>query len=484
MTGAVLITGIVAFAGPRLWNGADGVDHPGYLALLLPALMWGAFRYGPIAASALSLIALAPGVALSVNGFGPFSGGRAGASDLQILILAIAGTTLLVGVLGATLRAARDRAAAADRAKTLFLSRIGHELRTPLNGVIGAADLLARDLEDAPAVQQDRLDLVRSSARTLAAVVEDLVEFAAIHREGVSIRPMAFEAAQPFEDAAAIFGPQAQWNNVALRLDVASLQDVWIVTDPSRLRQVLFAIVANAVEATTAGEIVVAAKLLPHPRGLLLEAIVRDTGAGMTSELLARAFDPFVAESEDRNRPSRGLGLGLAVARETVAALGGEIKAESTPGKGSAFRIAIPVERGAPPSGRLASTRIPALVAEDNPTGRIVLTAMLTALGLDVVAVETGAEALEAVQKRDFAVILMDIQMPVMDGEEAIERIRALDGPRGRTPIIVVTAHALSGDDRRYMAAGANRVVAKPVDQRALAEAIAAVMGQKPESVA
>ena len=480
---AVLVTAVISFAGPRLWDGAQQGAHPGYLTLLLPALMWAAFSYGPIAASTASLMALAAGVALSVNGWGPFAQEQAEpARDLQVMILALAGTTLLIGVLGASVREARDKAAAADRVKTLFLSRVGHELRTPLNGVIGAADLLARDMEDAPADQQDRLDLVRSSARTLAAVVEDLVEFAAMHREGVSIRPAPFEASRPFEDATAIFEPQAKWNNVTLRLTLSGFDNLWIVSDPARLRQVRFALVANAVEATSRGQIIVEATATDRPDNrVLLHAVVRDTGGGVAPQQVERIFEPFSqglgGHLGDGHRPSPGLGLGLAVARETIEALGGVIRLENTPGEGAAFHIELLADRAvAPVSGVDARVRARALLAEDNPTNRIVLTAMLSALGFDVVAVETGAEALAAAEKRDFTLVVMDIQMPVMDGEEAIERIRALEGPRSRTPIIVVTAHALAGDDRRYAAAGANSVLSKPVALQELAAAVAHVV--------
>ncbi len=477
----VLISAVVGFMGPQLWDGARDAVHPGYLALMVPSLMWAAFRYGAGGAAAASLMALASGVALTVAGWGPFYQPDADmALDLQVLIVALAGGTLLVGVLGSTLREARDKAAAADRAKTLFLSRIGHELRTPLNGVIGAADLLAHDLEDAPAEQQDRLDLVRSSARTLAAVVEDLVEFAAMHREGVSIRPVAFEARRPFDDALAIFAPRAQWNGVALRLEERGIENAWIVSDPARMRQVLFALVANAVEATVKGEIVIEAALDPATDGTRrLHIVVRDTGPGIPLARQADIFAPFKQGDTDVNRPSPGLGLGLAVAKETVEALGGSITLESTPGEGAAFVILLPVATAAaPPSGVATSGKAHALLAEDNPTSRIVLSAMLSSLGFDVMSVETGAEALAAASRNDFELIVMDIQMPVMDGEEATQRIRALEGARGRTPIIVVTAHAMSGDDRRYVSIGANEVVAKPIDLRALAAAVARVVGQ------
>lgn len=485
MTAAVIITSVIGFMGPQLWGADRDAVHPGYLGLVVPALMWAAFRYGAGGGAALSLIALVPGVALTVSGWGPFfQRGEQMALDLQVLIVALAGGTLLVGVLGSTLREARDRAAAADRAKTLFLSRIGHELRTPLNGVIGAADLLAHDLEEAPTEQLDRLDLVRSSARTLAAVVEDLVEFAAMHREGVSVRPVPFEARRPFDDALAIFAPRAKWNGVELSLEARDLDGAWIVSDPARLRQALFALVSNAVEVTTRGEIVIEAALDGAQDGpRMLHVVVRDTGPGVSLARQADIFTPFKQGDADANRPSPGLGLGLSVAKETVEALGGTIALESAPGEGAAFIIKLPVATSAaPPEGVATSGKAHVLLAEDNPTSRIVLSAMLSSLGFDVMSVETGVEALAAASRNDFELIVMDIQMPLMDGEEATQRIRAIEGPRGRTPLIVVTAHAMSGDDRRYMAIGADEVVAKPVDLRALAAAIARVTAQAPKA--
>lgn len=478
VSAVMIASSFFAFIGPQLGAGGADAVHPGYLALIVPGLMLAAFRYGPSGGAAWSLVGLAPAAAITVAGYGPFASGREQlVLDLQVLILAMSGATLLVGVLGATLRDARDRAQAGDRAKTLFLSRIGHELRTPLNGVIGAADLLAQDLADASPQAQDRLDLVRSSARTLAAVVEDLVEFAAMHREGVSVRLSPFEARRPFDDAVSIFAPRAQWNGVALRLEETGLKDTWIITDPARLRQSLFALVANAVEATVAGEIVIEAALAPSGEARArLRIVVRDTGPGIAVDRQADMFSPFLQGETDVNRPAPGLGLGLAVAKETIEALGGTIGVESAPGEGAAFTLDLPVERASPPAAPEVAGKAHALLAEDNPTSRIVLSAMLSSLGFDVVSVETGAEAVAAASRNDFELILMDIQMPVMDGEEATQRIRALTGPRGQTPIIVVTAHALAGDDRRYLAHGANDVVAKPIDLRALTGAITRVL--------
>ena len=481
MIAFVMGSGAIAFVGPQLWTRGDAGVHPGYLGVMVPALMWTGFRYGPGGAAAASVMALAPGVALTVAGWGPFyQDGAPLALDLQVLIVALAGAALLIGVLGASVRDARDRATAADRAKTLFLSRIGHELRTPLNGVIGATDLLARDLDKAPAEQQERLDLIRSSARTLASVVEDLVEFAAMHREGIVVRPVAFEALRPFEDAVAIFAPRAKWNGVELRLEHDGIAGAWIVSDPARVRQILFALVSNAVEATKRGVIVIEASLVPagdsRPQ---LRFVVRDTGPGIAPERQSDIFAPFKQGETNVNRPSPGLGLGLAVAKETVEALGGAISLDSTFGAGAAFTVTAPVERTQAPAGdTLKSGRAHALLAEDNPTSRIVLSAMLTSLGFDVMSVETGAEALAAATHSEFELIVMDIQMPVMDGEEATQRIRAIPGQRGKTPIIVVTAHALSGDERRYLSKGADDVVAKPVDMRAMATAVSRVLVQ------
>ena len=263
-----------------------------------------------------------------------------------------------------------------------------------------------------------------------------------------------------------------------LRLTLSGFDKLWIVSDPARLRQVLFALVANAVEATARGQIVIEATASDRPDNrVLLHAVVRDTGGGVAPDQAARIFEPFSQGLGDGKRPTSGLGLGLAVARETIEALGGAIRLENMAGEGAAFHIELVAERAvAPVSGVDARVRARALLAEDNPTNRIVLTAMLSALGFDVVAVETGAEALAAAEKRDFTLVVMDIQMPVMDGEEAIERIRALDGPRSKTPIIVVTAHALAGDDRRYAAAGANSVLSKPVALQELAAAVAQVV--------
>ena len=476
---ALLVSGIVAFVGPQLWGyDAGDAGHPGYVGLLVPALVWAAFRYGALGACAALALTLAPGFTLALNGVGPFGASTDApylARELQILTLALSGATLLIGILGAEARAGRDAALSADALKTRFLSRIAHELRTPLNGVIGAADLLSRELGDAPVAHHDRLDLVRSSARTLASVVEDLVEFAAIARNGVIVRAVAFDPAFPFKDAAAIFGPRARWNGVDLTLTLKGFGGLAVRSDPARWRQIIFNLVANAVEVTRQGGIEIeAAARADGDRHVLIEFHIRDSGPGIAPELHSTIFEPFVQGQADAKHT--GLGLGLAVAKETTEALGGTISLESAPGIGADFCVRLRVERAELEGASLAGGKARALLAEDNPTNRLVLTAMLSSLGFDVVTVENGAEAFASAERNDFALIIMDIQMPVMDGEEAIERIRALEGQRGRTPIIVLTAHALPGDDVRFKAAGANSVLNKPVDQAMLAAEVAVVL--------
>lgn len=476
---ALFVSGIVAFVGPQMWGGdVRPGGHPGYIGLLVPAMVWAAFRYGALGACAALGLTLAPGITLALNGVGPFGAAESAphlARELQILTLALSGATLLIGILGSEARAGRDAALAADGLKTRFLSRIAHELRTPLNGVIGAADLLSREMADAPALHLDRLDLVRSSARTLASVVEDLVEFAAIARDGVIVRAIAFDPAFPFKDAAAIFGPRARWNGVELAVTLKGFGGLAVRSDPARWRQIVFNLVANAVEVTRQGRIDIDAEAQADgDNHVSIEFHVRDSGPGIAPALQASIFEPFVQGAQDGKRT--GLGLGLAVAKETVEALGGTISVDSAPGYGADFCVRLRVERAALEGAAMAAGKARALLAEDNPTNRLILTAMLSSLGFDVLTVENGAEAFAAVERSDFALVVMDIQMPVMDGEEAIERIRALEGQRGRTPIIVITAHALPGDDLRFKAAGANGVLNKPVDQAMLAAEVALVL--------
>jgi signal transduction histidine kinase len=476
---ALIVSGVLAFGGPSLWGGTDGQPsgHPGFIGLLVPAMVWAAFRYGPLGAAAAVALTLAPGMALTLNEIGQFGSlmhQRHLARELQILTLALAGATLLIGILGAEARAGRDAALAADGMKTRFLARLAHELRTPLNGVIGAADLLSREWQTATPAQQDRLDLVRSSARAMASMVEDLLEFATLARNGVPLRTVVFDPAQPFRDAVAIFAPRAKWERVDLHLTLTGFEDLSIRSDPARWRQIIFNLVSNAVESTREGriDVIATAHALPKDGVVTFEIHVRDSGPGIAAEHQSEIFEPFV---QGPGRERRGsLGLGLAVARETVEALGGAIGVQSQIGLGADFwvRLSAPRAMAAPPAA-LQAGRARALLAEDNATNRLVMTAMLASLGFDVVTVENGADAVGAASSGDFALIVMDIQMPVMDGEEATERIRAMKGGRGRTPIIAVTAHALPGDDVRFKAAGADAVLNKPIEQAALAAEVA-----------
>ncbi len=379
------------------------------------------------------------------------------------------------------LRKARDAANAANAAKSAFLATMSHEIRTPLNGVLGMAQAMAGD--ELIARQRERLEVVRQAGETLLVLLNDLLDLSRIEAGRLELEDGAVDVAALMQGVAATFGPLAAEKGLELELAAEpALNGLW-AGDPIRVRQILHNLVSNAVKFTARGTVRVRA--LRRAGRLVLE--VADTGPGIAAERQGALFQKFVQEDASTTRRYGGSGLGLAICRELAELMGGRISVVSEPGAGSTFMVSLPLTRvrAAPEPAPQAPAQVPAgglrvLAAEDNPVNQLVLKTLLAQLGLEVACVADGQAAVEAAAQGGWDLILMDVQMPVMDGPTATRRIREREAAEGlaRTPIIALTANAMAHQEAEYRAAGMDALVPKPLEVARLVEAIVAVTGE------
>jgi signal transduction histidine kinase/CheY-like chemotaxis protein/HPt (histidine-containing phosphotransfer) domain-containing protein len=388
------------------------------------------------------------------------------------------------------LAAARDAAAAAADAKTQFLARMSHELRTPLNGVMGFAQVLLNDPRLAPD-QREQLRTLNEAARHLLELVNGLLDLSKIAAGKLELSTAPTALAPLLERSAALLMPEVQRKSLRLVLDVAPQCPGAVEVDAMRLRQLLLNLLSNAVKFTPVGGRVTlrARPLFPGP-GLRLE--VEDSGPGVPAEqhhLLFRDFVQLATPGAPSQEFGVGTGLGLSIAAQLAELMGGRIGCDSEPGRGATFWVELPLPATQLPlpepglasasvaglpgpaeeaAARAAHVPLQILVVDDVPANRLVARAMLTSAGHHVTCVEDGAVALAAVQQGHFDLVLMDLQMPVMDGLEATRRIRALPPPRDRVPVLAVTASAMPEQVEACRAAGMDGHLAKPIDRDTL----------------
>jgi PAS domain S-box-containing protein len=373
----------------------------------------------------------------------------------------------------ATLRA-RDLAEAANRAKSEFLANMSHEIRTPLNGVMGVAAALSRT-ELTPA-QAEMVGLIETSGQTLEAILADVLDLARIESGRLELKPEPFDLDACLRSAAALFQPGAEAKGLAFELTIDPAAAGTFVGDAVRLRQVVCNLLSNAVKFTSRGAIGLSATVGPDGG---LAVTVSDTGIGFTADVKDRLFERFEQADGSITRRFGGTGLGLAISRALAEAMGGTLDARSEPGAGSSFTLTLALERSLDPlpaparpgQPTLADARAPrVLLAEDHAINRKVVELLFGGAGVDLTSVENGAEAVAAIAAADFDLVLMDMQMPVMDGLTAIRAIRAAEAARGRapTPIWALSANALPEHVAASLAAGADGHLSKPVSAAAL----------------
>ncbi|MHB8531029.1 MAG: ATP-binding protein, partial [Caulobacteraceae bacterium] len=366
---------------------------------------------------------------------------------------------------------ARDAADAANVAKSRFLANMSHEIRTPLNGVLAMAEVMARG--DLAETQRQRLAVVRQSGEQLLSVLNDVLDLSKIEAGKLELEIHDFELGPIAQSAREGFAAVAAGKNLTFRVEVdASAAGAWR-GDGDRLRQILSNLVSNALKFTQEGE-VMARFEAADAGGLRLS--VADTGIGISEATMPLLFEKFTQADNSTTRRYGGTGLGLAICRELAQLMGGSISAISQEGRGSTFFAELPFERAithapaapasAEPSEEIGQRRVKLLAAEDNLVNQTVLKAIVEPMDVDLSMVADGRAAVEAWRRDDFDLILMDIQMPVMDGIAATRIIRAAEAAEGRprTPIIALTANALVHQIEEYLEAGMDGHVAKPIE--------------------
>ncbi len=377
--------------------------------------------------------------------------------------------------------AAKAEAEAANTAKSTFLATMSHEIRTPLNGVLGMTQ--AMEADSLTGVQRERLMIIRQSGEALLTILNDVLDLAKIEAGKLELEALDFDLREVVGGANAGFSALADAKGLEVVLDIESARGMWR-GDPTRLRQILNNLISNALKFTEAGEIRVTARRTAA--GLSLE--VADTGLGMDEETTSRLFLAFSQADASTTRRYGGTGLGLSICRQLAEMMGGSIRVESRLGKGSTFTVDLPLarigeERAAAPNAieiaaQASEAGLRLLAAEDNPVNQLVLKTLLAQAGIDVEVVADGAAAVEAWKAGAYDLILMDVQMPVMDGPSATRAIRDLEAETGRarTPILALTANAMAHQVMEYVAAGMDGHVAKPIKIDELFAAIEAAL--------
>jgi PAS domain S-box-containing protein len=377
---------------------------------------------------------------------------------------------------------ARDEALETAGAKSQFLANVSHELRTPLNAVVGSAQLLAGTKLDPE--QREHADTLEQAAKALLGLVDSVLDFSKIEAGRMLIERAVLKPGDLLSDAAKLLGPRAAEKGLSLKVDSGEAGALELLGDPTRLRQVLLNLLANAVKFTERGEVVAAVRVLSQSESWVeLEFSVRDTGIGIPPEQSGRLFSPFTQGDGSTTRRYGGTGLGLAISRSLVELMGGEIGFESVPARGARFWVRLRLDRAgeaaapapaAPPLPARSSRRdrLRVMIVEDNATNRRLFERQLARLGCPCASFESGSAALERLRADDFGLILLDCQMPGLDGYATAAEIRRAEVGRRRTPIVAITANAAEEDRRRCLEAGMDDFVSKPVTLESLAAAL------------
>jgi signal transduction histidine kinase/HPt (histidine-containing phosphotransfer) domain-containing protein/ActR/RegA family two-component response regulator len=383
------------------------------------------------------------------------------------------------------LQARTRQLAEASHAKSQFLANVSHEIRTPMNGIVGMARLL-QESELTPG-QREYAEIIVSSARALLRIIEDILDSSKIEAGVFELDAVDFDLRRVVDDAVRLLAPEAGGKSITLSATVDPAVPDAVRGDPGRLRQALLNLVGNAVKFTDRGSVTVRVEAIPSPPDApVVRFEVRDTGIGISPAARERLFRPFSQGDSTTTRRFGGTGLGLAISRRLVEMMGGRIEVASEEGAGSTFSFTVTLGRAdaatvtAAAAAAASATSLPdapppratrrgrVLIAEDNVVNQMVTARMLERLGFEAEVVGTGQEAAAAARRERFDAILMDGQMPGMDGFEATTRIRAFEGPVRHTPIIALTAGAMRGDRERCLAAGMDDYVAKPLSPEGL----------------
>ena len=394
---------------------------------------------------------------------------------------------------------AKESADAANVMKSQFLANMSHEIRTPLNGVLGMAQVMA--MHPLSLTQKERLGIIQRSGESLLAVLNDLLDISKIEAGRLEFEIAPFDIGEVVEGACAAFTPIANQKGLSFAVEVRDIAKGQWLGDSVRVRQILYNLISNALKFTEAGTVKVTLDATEIDGRKMLCASVVDTGIGIAADALPKLFQNFVQADNTVTRRFGGTGLGLSICPHMAELMGGSITVESKLGEGARFDVHLPLSwigpslsLPSPPASRrrtvtaeaksVANLRV--LAAEDNPTNQLVLRTILQAMGVSPVVVENGRLAVDEWSRSPFDLVLMDIQMPVLDGVLATREIRAIEAQRGLppTPIVAVSANAMKHQVAEYLASGMDAHLAKPIQIERLYALLCSVAGQIKELAA